>query len=92
MRKTGLCHGVYASCIISFARSYDHYNDFSERHISLCESLLRQGCIYGFLCKQLCNTLNKQLKLFAKYSKSFEDMKYDIPFVAMVIKPQFVTI
>ena len=30
--------------------------------------------------------------MFAKYSKSFEDIEKDIPFAAMVIKLQFVMI
>ena len=29
--------------------------------------------------------------MFAKYPKSFEDIKGDIPFTSMVINPQFVT-
>ena len=85
-------YGVYASRIISFARACDHYNDFSERHILLCESLLKQGYKYGFLCKQLCSTFKKQSAIFAKYSKSFEDIKRDIPFTAMGVNPQFVTV
>ena len=70
---------------LRFARPCDHYNDFSERHISLCESLLRKVYKYGFLCKELCSTFNKQTAIFAKYSKSLEDIKRDIPFSAMVV-------
>ena len=73
-------------------RACDHFNDLLERHISLYESLIRQGYKYGFLCKQLCSTFKKQSAIFAKYSKSFEDIKMDIPFTAMVVNPQFVTV
>ena len=85
-------YGVYASRIISFARTCDHYIDFSERHITLCESLLQQGYKYGLLCKQLCSTYNKHKILFGKYSKSVEDMKGDIPLPVMVKSTRFVTV
>ena len=49
-------YGVYASRIISFARACDDYTDFSERHISLCDTLLRQGYRYRYLVKQLRST------------------------------------
>ena len=58
----------------------------SERHISLLESLLRQGYKYGFLCKQLCNTFDEQGKLFANIQSHLREIKNDIPFAAMVIK------
>jgi len=85
-------YGVYASRIISFARACDHYSDFSERHISLCNSLLRQGYKYGFLCKQLCSTYKKHVTMFAKYSKSMEDIREEIPFPAMAVRARFVTV
>ena len=40
--------GGCASQIISFAGACDHCIDFSDRHVSLCESLLRQGYKCGF--------------------------------------------
>ena len=85
-------YGVYASRIISFARACDHFIDFSERHISLCESLLRQGFKYGFLCKQLCSTYKKHKILFDKYAKSYGDIRDDIPLPVMVNHAQHVTI
>ena len=84
-------YGVYASRIISFARACDHYCDFSERHISLCESLLRQGYKYGFLGKQLCSTYKKHKNMFDKYEKSIEDIRDAIPLPVMVNRTQNVT-
>ena len=46
-------YGVYASRIICFARACDHFIDFSDRHILLCKSLLKQGYKYSLLCKTL---------------------------------------
>ena len=84
-------YGVYASQIIRFARACDHYCDFSERHISLCESLLRQGYKYGFLCKQLCSTYKKHKTMLDKYAKPIEDIRDAIPLPVMVNCPQHVT-
>ena len=85
-------YGVYASRIISFARACDHHTDFSERHISLCESLLKQGYRYRYLCKQLRSTYKKHITMFAKYSKSIEDIIREIPLPAMTNRAQFVTV
>ena len=85
-------YGVYASRIISFARVCDHYVDFCERHTSLCESLLRQGYKYGFLCKQLCNTYKKHKLMFDKYEKSIEEIRDKIPLPITVQRAQHVTI
>jgi hypothetical protein len=85
-------YGVYASRIISFARACDHYSDFSERHISLCDSLLRQGYKYGFLCKTLCSTYKKHETMFSKYSKSIADIREEIPLPVMAGRARFVTI
>ena len=85
-------YGVYASRVISFARACNHYDDFSERHISLCNSLLRQGYRYRLLCKQLGCTYNKHKEMFAKYSKSIEDIRREIPLPVMACRTQFVTV
>jgi len=85
-------YGVYSSRIISFARACDHYSDFSERHISLCDSLLRQGYKYRFLCKTLCSTYKKHETMFSKYSKSIADIREEIPLPVMVGRARFVTI
>ena len=72
-------YGVYASRIICFARACDNYSDFSERHKTLCVTLLRQGYRYNLLCKQLRSTYTDHKTLFERYSKSVEDIKKGIP-------------
>ena len=84
-------YGVYASRIISFARACDDYTDFSERHISLCDTLLRQGYRYRYLVKQLRSTYLKHVTVFSKYDKSIEDIKGTIPLPVMAGRAQFVT-
>ena len=64
-------YGVYASRIISFARVCDHYVDFCERHTSLCESLLRQGYKYGFLCNSHSLTRSAVADQLYVHAKSF---------------------
>ena len=85
-------YGVYASRIICFARNCDHFSDFSERHIGLCTSLLKQGYKYGLLCKTLCSTYNKYKILFDKYSKSLNEIKDEIPLPILVNNARSVTI
>ena len=85
-------YGVYASRILSFARACDDYTDFSERHISLCMSLLRQGYRYRYLCKQLRSTYAKHETVFAKYAKSIEEIKEDIPLTMMAQRAPFITV
>ena len=84
-------YGVYASRVISFVRACDNYVDFSERHISLCTSLLRQGFRYRLLCKQLGSTYSKHKEMFVKYSKSLKDIRKEIPLPVMARRAQFVT-
>ena len=85
-------YGVYASRIICFARNCDHFTDFSERHIGLCTSLLKQGYKYGLLCKTLCSTYNKYKILFDRYSKSLNEIRDEIPLPILVNNARSVTI
>ena len=84
-------YGAYASCIISFPRACDHCHDFSERpfhYVNLpFDIVLKMALSVNNFVILLIN-----LKLFVKYSKSFKDIKKDIPFAAIVIKLQFITI
>ena len=85
-------YGVYASRIICFARACDNYSDFSERHNTLCVTLLKQGYRYNLLCKQLRSTYTKHKILFEKYSKSVEDIKGGIPLPIEVKRAPYITI
>ena len=84
-------YGVYASRIICFARNCDSYSDFSERHKTLCVTLLRQGFRYNLLCKQLRSTYTKHKTLFERYSKTVEDIKDGIPLPAAVKRAPYIT-
>ena len=85
-------YGVYASRIICFARACDHFTDFSDRHIILCKSLLKQGYKYSLLCKTLGCAYKKYKVLFDKYSKSLSEIREDIPLPITVNSARSVTI
>ena len=85
-------YGVYASRIIAFARACDHYEDFSERHTALCDTLFRQGFRYRYVVKQLKKTFSKHNILFAKYNQPVAALKDDIPLPAALSTQRFVTI
>ena len=85
-------YGVYASRIIAFARTCDHYVDFQERHNALCETLFRQGFRYRYVVKQLKKTFSRHNILFAKYNKPVAALKDDIPLPAALSNQRFVTI
>ena len=85
-------YGVYASRIICFARACDTFTDFSERHKTLCVTLLKQGYRYNMICKQLRSTYAKHKILFEKYLKSVEDIKEEIPFPVLVKRAPYITI
>ena len=62
-------YGVYTSRLVSIARACDHYQDFEDRHNSLCFRLFKQGFKFGRLKKQLNKAMKKHGELFQKYGK-----------------------
>ena len=65
-------YGVYSSRLVAIARACDSFDDFKDRHDSLCFKLYQQGFTYQKLCRQLKKASQKHRDTFAKYGQKIE--------------------
>ena len=86
-------HPIFQKSSVGAVRACDHCSDFSGRHISLCNSLLRQKYEYGFFCARYFTVPKRNINCcFYNTLKFFKDIRDEIPLPVMTGHTQFVIV